>query len=231
MNARTGYCSLPIWVKCCSLIMICMLLSSSLFFFAPSKSAAASGVVGDDDKVNGYCECVTYVVYRLFQRTLTGEWYYAAQMDTPYYWSAEHLKESKLKPAGLARELKSDAKAGDVIIFGSYSTFSVYYASSTVRYDATKKMFIATPGYVQTTLGKSGHIGIVRKANYDSKSGGWWLTIESANFPAVYGKWDINMQFSNNRDGTGSFYCNRVSSQQQIFVPNYSNIHFWRVKP
>ncbi len=92
-------------------------------------------------------------------------------------------------------------------------------------------MFIADPGYIPVTLDKSGYIGIVRKANYDSKNGGWWITLESANWIAEYGKWDINKQFSNNRDGTGSFYCNRVSSQQQIFVPNYSNIHFWRVKP
>jgi hypothetical protein len=230
MNAHTGTLSLPIWAKFFSLLMICALLSSPLIL-VPSGSVQASSLAQNRDRVDGYCECVTYIVYRLFQRTLTGSWGKASEMDNKYYWSPEHLKDSKLSPTGLAREPKADAKAGDVIIFGGGATFQVYLTSSTVRYDPVKKMFVANPGYIPVVLGTAGHIGIVRKATYDGKIGGWWIQMESSNWPQDWGKWDTNRQFSNNRDGTASFYCNQVSTQQQIFVPNYSNIHFWRVKP
>jgi hypothetical protein len=195
-------------------------LTILLAFLMPTQS-----VYADDDLPHGKCECVTYVVFSLFNKRLDGSWLYAKSMANPDFWSAKHMTGNGLS-AKFARSRSNTAKSGDVIIFQSDATYYVQmkvWNSQFNRYDLK---------YVkQTSAGYgAGHIGIVLSAKYSGQDSGWYITMESANWPESWGQYisasEGSPQFYDSSTGK-YFECKNVSYKQYIFVPNGDKISFW----
>ncbi len=205
-----------------------LVITILLSFLLTSAQLAYAG----ENLPNGQCECVTYVVFSLYGRRLSGNWPDAKSMANPNFWSAAHMKENGLSTS-LARTSSNTAKSGDVVIFQSDATYSV--RSLVTYWDQQTKRYVSQEQWQkQTSAGYgSGHIGLVLSANYSSKERGWFITMASANWPEEWGKYIQNASPYNEPpqfyDKT-YFECRNVSSQQYIFVPNGSKISFWRLE-
>lgn len=175
--------------------------------------------LADDDLHNGICECVTYIVFSEFGKRLSGTWNDARDLANPEYWSEKHMTENKLDK-GLARERSNVAKPGNIIVLQADAQYSVLVGKEWSK---------------QTSAGYGrGHIGYVLTANYSDADQGWYITMESANWPETWGAYITSSEEApqfHDPAGNFDFQCKNVSSKQNIFVPNGDKISFWeRVK-
>jgi len=111
------------------------------------------------------CECVGYVVNKLFGGPRPGNWPTAASMATPDYWGNPKVVGTKL------RIRSSTASTGDVIIMQPNAPIEIYN-SQTKRWNRL------------SNIGDGrGHIGFVQSAQYNNQGGYWLITMRSANWP------------------------------------------------
>lgn len=148
------------------------------------------------------CQCVGYVVNKLFGGPRPGVWDTAASMATDAYWGSKDVVGKKN-----LRTRSRDAKRGDVIIMQPYATVYAWNKK-------TEQMIELT------NIGDgAGHIGLILSAEYDGDLGGWFIKMRSANWP---GAWAVKTL----TDGK----CSNVADHW-IFVPNGDPVSFWRKLP
>jgi hypothetical protein len=143
------------------------------------------------------CECVIYFLNKLNDgKPVSGDWPTAGSMASTDYWSK--TKQPRYR--------SQTARAGDIVIMQPYA--KVYpWSSSLHGWDYYFK---------DNQIGYgAGHIGIVLKAEYWNDYGGWFITLQSAN-------WSWGYQYSD----AG---CSNVT-ESQVFIPNGDAVSFWRVK-
>lgn len=156
------------------------------------------------------CECVTYVVNKLFGGPLSGNWPTAASMATDKYWASEEV----LQKTGNIWLRTHVPKANDVIIIQPNATIYVY----NIKSRAWDKLS-GNIGYGR------GHIGFVVSARYDNKKGGWYITMQSANWDND-GKYDNGSVWSINGSWVTIGGCSNVN-HSWIFVPNGPLVTFY----
>lgn len=145
------------------------------------------------------CQCVTYVVKKLFGGPRPGNWPTAASMATNNYWGQERVVGSNGK-----RSRSNAAQRGDVIIMQPYAT--VYpWNERAGQFDE-----LTNVGY------GDGHIGFVVMAEYYNEYKGWLILMRSAN-------WSSNWAVNELSDGG----CSNVSDSF-VFIPNGDAVSFWR---
>lgn len=150
------------------------------------------------------CECVGYVVNRLFGGPRAGRWPTAESMADTGYWSQEDVVNTD------GKRTRSQTAARDDVIIMQHD--AVVYAYNTID-ERFEKL---------TPIGCSsnpcaGHIGIVLEAEYYNDSDGWLILMRSANW---YGRgWAV-------RSVPDSRCSNVVDAY--VFVPNGDKVSFWR---
>lgn len=192
------------------ILLVILMTSSTPATVAASPQLAASP-----------CECVKFVTNTLFGKNnnggynnvYEGSWPYAMNLASQKYWDFAY---KEYKYAGLYKQVKSSAKAGDVIIMQSNAR--VYVQMTNGAWD-----------YLKYVGGGSGHIGFVRSAKYYDKNfnmdspklnepiSGWLITMRSANWWEGYGKF-----LPPGNDG-----CSNVNDSL-IFLPTGNPVSFWR---
>jgi hypothetical protein len=197
------------------LILTITVLTASITMSPVYATNNAPSVLSADSQ----CQCVTYVVNKLFGGPRPGNWPDANSMDTDKYWGDE-----KVVGKGNLRYRSKNAGTDDVIIMRDYATVYVW----NVKRKAWDKLS-------SNIGGGSGHIGFVVSANYYDKYdingknlSGWVIKVKSAN-------WDNDYDYSNGSDWSlsGSWStankCNNVN-ESKVFVPNGPAVGFWKKK-
>ena len=202
-------------------ILHAVFITITIFSSVTISNVHANDYVKVTNSTDAWCECVVFVVNNLFGGgrspiTIDGkyyDWSTAASMATDKYWGNVNVIGSK----SMLRYNAGTAKKGDVIIMQSNATVKVWNYKRNA-YDVLKG-----------NIGKgAGHIGFVLSANYDNKAGGWYISMQSANWDNDYlvgngSAWSHNGSFS-----TVS-HCTNVD-YSWIFIPNGPAVSFWRLK-
>ena len=166
-----------------------------------------------------HCQCVTYVVNRLFGGPRPGTWPTANSMATDAYWGNENVVGK-----GNLRYNAGAAAVDDVIIVKSNARVYVWNIKR------------AYWDYISGNVGYgNGHIGFVVGAKYYNKYtingkqlSGWYITMQSAN-------WDNDTDYTNgspwsiNGRWVTLLNCDNVN-HSWLFIPTGNPVSFWRKK-
>jgi len=134
------------------ILIVCLGLATT--FLLVAKPIQAS-----DAEQSGSCQCVGYVVNRLFKGVpRPGYWPTAASMASANYWG----------PVGRSRQI--GALPGDVIIIGPEVVVGVTDNKNNILYTFSN----AGDG--------AGHVGFILNANYSGQRLGWFINMRSANW-------------------------------------------------
>lgn len=179
-----------------------------------------------EDLSNGKCECVTYVVYRIFGKRL-GDVAAdtAGRMASETYWNQIGAAYQKGYEESGYRYLllKTDnLQTGDVIIMQPDAV--VYPWNNNISWwDSYFK------DHPEKGIGYgAGHIGIVEKAEYWSDFGGWYIRFWNANWPESWGTGYETYTFID-RESKIAITCKNVQISE-VFIPSGSKVSFWRKK-
>ena len=188
-------------------------LMGSLAASVNEKSLAEDTVVGD-------CECVTFVVYELFRQRMQ----YVApataeDLATEAYWTQKDA-DNRYRLTG-----RDNVQPGDVIIMAHDAI--VYPWNNNISY--WDFYFKENPG----SIGKgAGHIGIVKKAEYWSDFGGWYIVMTNTNWPSYRSTaWSTDSQTKTYTDrlNGSTITCKNIQTSE-VFVPSGTKVSFWRKK-
>jgi hypothetical protein len=179
-------------------LLVVLFSSSGIVAEAQSANSKSSNLLNSGQ----VCQCVDYFVYKLNNGNRPwkgGPYPTAASMATTVYW------DQTTPP----RYRSQTAQAGDVVIMQSNAVVYPWRVNTPYGWDFY---------FTNHSIGwGAGHIGIVKKAEYWNDYGGWFITLQSANWSSSWG-----MQYSD----AG---CSNVSDSQ-IFIPNGNLVSFWRAK-
>ncbi len=180
-----------------------------------SLAASLSAQPKAENLSTGQCECVTYVVYRLFGQRLPLDPGTAENMATDTYWN-QPGPDGKPFDGGRHRLTRDDnVLPGDVVIFAHDA---IVYPWSNALHD-WDRVFKTNPPTGGIGWG-AGHVGIVERAEYWYDFGGWYIVMRNANWPDTWGNGYETESYEN-------VTCANVQSSA-VFIPSGAKVSFWR---